>query len=522
VSRDTALLVGLALAFAALELGSGWIPPYGLFHDELYYWACAGRPGFGYVDHPPLAPWMLAAGTALFGDGRFVFGLLPALFGAGTVFLTGWMAGRLGAGRFGQLVAGLCVAVAPFTLVHFSFFSVNAIEIFLWTLATCLLLELIRTGNQRLWLGLGTVAGIALMNKHTFALLAGALALGVVATPMRARLAGRWPWLGAAVALVLVLPNLLWNLVNDWPSLAFYRSVEGEGTVATSFAEALGLQVVGMGPAALLVWVPGLFLLLFSRAARRYRPLGIAFLILLVVVLFSNQRRGDRIAGIYPVVLAAGGAFWDGLQSRWRRAARRTLLVLLLACGALVIPATLPVLPPAQVAGYFDALMGGPPEIEAGETGHEIPQILLGRLEWERLADEVVAAWETLPREDRERAVVLAPHWLFAATVEYYGRERGLPPVVSPHNAYFFWREDAAGRDVVLAVGIEESTLSRYFAKARELGRFRCEYCANFRPDLPIQVAYGPVRPLEELLVEWRHFARLPAPALMTLRFPER
>jgi hypothetical protein len=94
--------------------------------------------------------------------------------------------------------------------------------------------------------------------------------------------------------------------------------------------------------------------------------------------------------------------------------------------------------------------------------------------------------------------------------------------VVSPHNAYFFWREDAVGRDVVLAVGVEESSLSRYFAETRELRRFRCEYCANFRPDLPIRVAYRPVRPIEELLLEWRHFARLPAPALMTLRFPAR
>jgi len=117
---------------------------------------------------------------------------------------------------------------------------------------------------------------------------------------------------------------------------------------------------------------------------------------------------------------------------------------------------------------------------------------------------------------------VLAPQWLFASVVEYYGRERGLPPVMSPHNAYFFWREDAAGCDVALTVGIEADVLSRYFTNTRALGCFRCEYCANFRLDLPIQVAYTTMRPLEELLLEWRHFARLPAPALMTLRFPER
>jgi hypothetical protein len=513
MSRTDLLLLGLALAFAALVIG-GRVEPYGLFHDELYYWAGAQRLGLGYVDHPPLAPWVLRGSTALFGDGRLGFGLVPALCAAGTVLLTGLMARRLGAGRFGQLLAGLCVATAPIFLVFGSFFSVNALEILLWTLACFLLLELIRTGNERLWLGIGLVAGLGLLNKHTFALLAFGLGVGIVATPLRTQLRSRWLWLGAAVALVLALPNLYWNLANGWPSLAFYRSRPAMN-VPTSFVQALVLQIAGMNPASVLVWVAGLLFLLFSREARKQRALGVAFLVLLAVMLFSGQRRVDRIAGSFPIAFAAGAAFWEGWRGRGSRAVRWALPALLLALGVLLLPASLPVLPPEAVARYFEAV-GEKPDIEAVDAGHAIPLHLRGRLEGERLAERVVTTWESLPSEERGRAVVLTPHWVFAALVEYYGRDRDLPPVVSPHNAYWFWRADATGRDVAVAIAIEPDVLARSFAKTRRVGTLRCEPCvgAGFHADLPLVVASDPVRPLEDLLGDWRHFGIDPAPGL--------
>jgi hypothetical protein len=510
--RANTALISLAFGFAALQIAAGWLGPYGLFHDELYYWSCAKRPGLGYVDHPPFSAWVLAGSMAVLGDGLLLFELVPAACAAGTILLAGLMARRFGADAFGQVVTAVGVMVAPFTLILFSFYSVNAIEILLWTASCFLVLELIRTGNERLWLAIGAVAGIGLLNKHTFALLVFGLGVGVLMTPLRAQLRSPWLWLGGTLAVLLALPNLLWNLQYDWPSLAFYRS-RPTVDLPASFTEALDLQIKGASPAAMLLWVPGAVSLLFSRRARPHRPFGIAFLVLLVVILFSGHRRADRIAGIYPVVLAAGAAVWDRWRGRWHRGVRAVLIVLLVAFGALVLPVTLPVLPPRAVADYLAAL-DEKAEIETSDVGQGVPLFLLGRLEWERFADEVITAWETLAADQRERSVVLAPHWVFASVIEYYGRDRGLPPVVAPHNAYWFWRQDAAGRDVVVSVAVDSEVLSRYFEQSRPLGVFRCRACASFRPDIPVHVSMGPVRPLVELLSEWRHFSIQAAPAL--------
>ncbi len=98
--------------------------------------------------------------------------------------------------------------------------------------------------------------------------------------------------------------------------------------------------------------------------------------------------------------------------------------------------------------------------------------------------------------------------------LDYLGRERDVPPVVSPHNAYWFWREEAAGRDVVVSVDVHPEALERHFGAARRIARFTCEHCANWRGNMSIAVSSEPIRPVEQMLGEWRHFRSGPAPAL--------
>jgi hypothetical protein len=211
-------------------------------------------------------------------------------------------------------------------------------------------------------------------------------------------------------------------------------------------------------------------------------------------------------------VLAAGAAWWDGWRGRGHRIARGAVLAVVLAAGAIAVPAVLPILSPQAVGRSLEGI-GQNPDIETGDVGQPIPLFLTGRLDWRRFATEVIEAWRSLPRDVRERAVLLAPHWVYASVVEYYGRDEPVP-VVAPHNAYWFRRHEAAGRDSALVVGVPADVLAPWFAEVREVAMFRCEYCASFRSDAPIVLATGPVRPLEDLLSEWRHFGIDPAPML--------
>ncbi len=505
-------LLTLALVLAGVLLWSAFAPPWGLFHDELYYWAGAQRFELGYVDHPPLASWILAVSLALFGDGPLGFAVVPAACGVGTVFVTGRLARTFGAGTFGQLLAGLAIAVVPIDLVFWSFHSVNPLELLLWACAAWIVAELARTGDTRGWLAFGAVAGVALLSKHTFLLFAFALGVGFALTPMRAQLRASHLWWGAALALLIAAPNLYWNAVNEWPSLAFYAN-RREGILDATVGEALEIHTYGMNPVNLLLWVPGLAWLLFARAGRPWRALGIAFAVLLAVILFAGQRRVDRMAGAYPIALAAGAVVWDLWRPRLAPLLRGVVVLALLASGIGSALGVLPILSPRGVVEVFEAI-GEEPDIEVGDVGSDLPLFLAGRLEWDRFAAEALAAWDGLPAATRERAVLLAPHWVEASVIEYYGRDRDSLPVVAPHNAYAFWTDAAAGRDAVLAIHLPLETLAEHFEHVEELAVFRCETCTAFRTDATFRLATGPRRPLPELLAAWRFYGIRPPPAL--------
>ena len=141
----------------------------------------------------------------------------------------------------------------------------------------------------------------------SFALLLAAIALGVVATPLRAQLRSRWLWLGVAIAVLLALPNLVWNLQHGWPSLAFYRS-RPSIDLPTTLWEALELQIWGVNPANVLIWVPGFLFLLFSHRLRAYRPFAIMFGALFAVIL-GEEDAVRPLLGVAMFPLSVGVGF---------------------------------------------------------------------------------------------------------------------------------------------------------------------------------------------------------------------
>ena len=98
--------------------------------------------------------------------------------------------------------------------------------------------------------------------------------------------------------------------------------------------------------------------------------------------------------------------------------------------------------------------------------------------------------------------------------LEYYGREREGPPIVSPHNAYSFWADAAADRDRVITVAIPQEIAERHFDEVRRLARFECHRCVMWRPDMPVLLARGSARPLGKLLEQWRTYSIGQVPAL--------
>ena len=160
-TESPALVFGLALAALAFHLAVNAFGGYGIFRDEFYYIACSQRLAAGYVDQPPLAMFLMAAGRRLFGVSQLGIRVLPGLAHALTVLLAGLTARRMGGRRAAVVLAGLAVFLAPLLIGHANIFQMNAFSQFFWALAAYLLVLIVERSRPALWLLLGLVLGLA-------------------------------------------------------------------------------------------------------------------------------------------------------------------------------------------------------------------------------------------------------------------------------------------------------------------------------------------------------------------------
>src|SRR5829696_6652502 len=262
---------------------------YGYFRDELYYMAAGERLALGYVDFPPFVALITAFTRLLLGDSTVALRFFPAVAGALVVVLAGLMTRELGEGRFAQGLAALAALVAPNFLVMGTFISMDAFDQLFWVSAAFVLILILKQDRPRLWLLFGLIAGLGVLTKITMLYFGFAVFVALLLTSSRKHLLTPWPWLGGAIALVFLLPYVIWQITHGWPTLEFWADY-GAKVDPASPIEFLVEQVLTMQPLTLPLWLAGLYYYLFSRDGRTLRPLGLIYVLLFALFAIQNAK----------------------------------------------------------------------------------------------------------------------------------------------------------------------------------------------------------------------------------------
>ncbi|HKF74796.1 MAG TPA: glycosyltransferase family 39 protein [Candidatus Dormibacteraeota bacterium] len=463
-------VVGLAAVKVAVSMV--FAGRYGWHRDELYYLASARHPALGYVDYPPVAPMIARLVQVVAPDSVVALKFASVLAGAVVVVLAALIARELGGGRRAQVLAALAVVISPLFLGGNFIFETVSFDQVVWALLLWLVARVLAGGDRRLWLLAGLVLGIGLETKYTVIGLAVALAAGLLLTPARRHLATRWPWLGAALAVVLLVPNLWWQAGHGWDSVAYTLHHRGatDGPVAYWLQQALVL----VQPLLLPLVVAGAVWLWRSGTFRALAWTGI----LVELLFFLAGGKSYYPAPVYPLLYAAGAVWLE--RSVGSRLLRRAWATATAVAGLVLLPVLLPVLP-ADVMARSGALTS----VTADMYG------------WPDLAHQVAAAYASLPPSDRQGAMVLASNYGEAGVLDLYGPGLGLPPVVSPHLTYYYWAPARMSPDVVIAVGYQRQDLEPLFADVTRVGTISNSYGVdNHEAGMPIFVCRSPRRPL--------------------------
>jgi len=483
----------LLLSLASLILHLLANGHYGFFRDELYFIVCGSRPAFGYVDQPPVVPLLAAWAHALFGDSVLGFRLLPALVVSATVGLTAEFSRLIGGNRFAQWLAGACVLLGPIFLTDGVLFSTDMFQALTWLALGWVLVRLEQTGDERWWLAFGAIAGFSLETKYLIAFYLATLAVGLLATPQRRSLMRPWLYLGALLAGLMVLPNLLWQHAHGWPFIELGKAGAGGKNVVMPLRSFFLNQFMLTGPLPGVVWLAGLWAGIVRPRLAVARAFPIAWLVLLLVFDYSHGK-DYYVASIYPTLLAFGAVRIE----RWveNAIARGAALAAVVILGAVGVPLALPILPVDTLIRYQSALGIMPASSGEHRKVAALSQYYADMFGWREMARKVAAVYESLPPQDRARAVFFGNNYGEAAAIDVFGRSLGLPPAISGHNNYYLWGPRGHDGSVIIILGGSTRHYADLFRSFEVVGRITNPYAMPDETDMPIYVLRGMKVPL--------------------------
>jgi 4-amino-4-deoxy-L-arabinose transferase-like glycosyltransferase len=453
---------------------------YGFHRDELYFRMLS--PAWGYVDQPPLTPFLARTFTSVIADEAWALRIPATVASAASVVLVGLIARELGGDRRAVAFAawGAAFAGLPLALGHVLLTSTIDLPL---TLGVVLAVLLALRTTPRWWLVAGAVAGVATWNRLLVPLVWFGVLLGLAVLGPRAPLLTRWPWLGAVVAAVVGAPNLVYQWQHDWPQLAMGAALS-ENNAAGTRADLPLILLIAIGPPLVVVWLAGAWEA--WRLPRARWLLAPAAVLLVFTVVSAAQPH-------YPLVMLAVLYALGCLPlSRWvgDRAWRRALVVGLIALNAVVsVVIALPAVPVTAV--------GATPL-------PDLSSLVADQVGWPRYVSQVAAV---AARADDPGAVVITSNYGEAGAVARYGPALGLPAPYSGQNDLGTGAGPPEGTRTVVFVGWQLDGVSDLFATCTVTARLDNGVGVdNEEQGAPVALCRDPVLPWSQL---WPRLAHL-------------
>ncbi len=448
----TLLYLGAAVIVLVVHLATNG--NLGFHTDELYYIDSGRHPAFGYVDFPSIVPLLARLETDLLGATPWALRLLPTLLGAFMVVLSGAYVRRLGGSLRLQALALLIAVTAPYFLGANWVYQTVTFDEATWMVAFYWFLCLVQEHRPRYWTYLGLSLGIGLEVKYTIAGLVAAVGLAVLLTPtLRSDLRTRYPWIAAAIVLLICAPNLAWQIARGFPSLLYIASHQGSGGGLAANLVLIGVYLFFLIP----LWVAGL--VSFFRNGF-LRPLGIACLFPLVLFMFVGK--SYYAVGTVPIALARGLIAVAAVKRPRLRTGFQIAVVVACALQLLTFALlTLPITPPYRIHSLgLDAKN----ELFADSVG------------WEGVAHQVESIYGNLPVPDRTGTIIISAYYGVPGALQIYGDKRSLPVVVSPQLNGWYWLPSHLVATNALMVDYQPSDVGWMCSSATLVGHLTVPY----------------------------------------------
>jgi len=449
----TAGVLTIAAVVALLHLLTN--SRYGLHRDELQFLSDALHLDWGFVPYPPFTPFVQHIALQIFGLNLVGLRLFSVLVQSIAIFVTGRIAWELGGGRMAQMAATVSAALGLLPLFEGTEFQYSSFDFLWWVLAAYFVVRLLKTENPRWWLAIGVTIGVGLLTKYTMVFYVAGILTGLLLTPARRSFRSRWFWCGVALAFLIFVPNLLWQVHHDFISYRFLhyihardvRNGRAEGFLSGQFWICTNLFSAPL-------WIAGL---VGYFRDRRYRVLAWMYAIPFAIFFF-NQGRHYYLAAAYPMLLAMGAVVAERwlatLSHTWRRTIESVYFTGVVVCGMLACALVVP------LAGH------GPLKDFALKNNGDLRE----EIGWNEMVQTVAGIRDSLPAEQRANVGVLVGNYGEQGAIEILGPAYHLPPPISTTNSAWLRGAPANPPTTLIVIGYSRELAEKTFTGCRLAG----------------------------------------------------
>ena len=436
------MLILAGAAFLTLHMATNG--QYGFHRDELQTLDDARNLDFGFVAYPPIAPLIARLELILFGTSLTGFRVFSSIAVSTVIVLAGLIARELGGNRHVQILAAVSAGISPLSLDQGAVFQYVSFD-YLWGVAaTYFLVRLLKSEDPRWWLAIGATLGIGMETRYTMGFLALGIAGAVLLTPSRRYLRSGWLWAGVGVSIVLLLPNLLWQVRHHFISLDFLsylhardlRQGRYRGFYRGQFLVCVNIVTA---PLALL----GLWFEFVRREGRRYRMLGWVFVLTFALFALAGSR-SYYTAPLYPMLIAGGSLLFGELAAKWLGkwswAAYGAQWSAIFVGGFAFILLAMPVAPVGSRVWRISSKLHDQFREEIG---------------WPDLARSVANIYHSLSAEEQARTGILTGNYGEAGALNLFGPAVGLPHAMSLTNSLWYRGYDLRLPQTVILTGFD-------------------------------------------------------------------
>ena len=445
----------------------------------------------------PLTPLYLKFIAALFGYSLKAVHFASSLCGAVSLVFSCLMTKELRGGSYAIFLTGLFSLISGF-ITFGALFSYDSLEFLLIVIALYLLVRIINSGNQKLWLLFGLVMGLGLSNKLTILFFGLSVFVSLWLVPQRKYFKEKWIWLAGIIALIFLIPYGIWQSKNGWYFLSFAQNYAGGESYIATIPEFIWNQLIGNNVLNSPVWFLGLWLLLFSKNWARYRFFGINYVVLFLIFFFVGAKFYFLIP-MYSILLAVGSVKLEKVILRFNGSPLKHAF-LKYAMPVIYVIFSLPTLalgmPLLSVESFIQLTkyIG----VDAGvKTSYvqmrQLPHHFADRFGWEEMVKELLKVYNNIPSDKKDNVGIIAENWGEASAVNFFRKKYRLPEATCADGWYYYETLRKKNfKDIYISFGLSKSDLSEIFNSVVQEGLFTNDYCLPSENNKPLFLCSSP------------------------------